>query len=162
MKDRRPDLVLLDIMMPEQDGLMILQKLRQNPETADLPVIMETARTAESDTVTGLDLGADDYLSKPFGMAEMMSRIRALLRRVNRHTKDNRETGGILEFEGLRLDLTAHEVTAGDQRVNLTRKEYDLLKVLTRSPRKVFSRDELLMKVWDTDFAGEPGRWTCM
>lgn len=81
VKDRRPDLVLLDIMMPEQDGLMILQKLRQNPETADLPVIMETARTAESDTVTGLDLGADDYLSKPFGMAEMMSRIRALLRR---------------------------------------------------------------------------------
>ncbi|WP_297567008.1 response regulator transcription factor [uncultured Faecalibaculum sp.] len=154
VKDRRPDLVLLDIMMPEQDGLMILQKLRQNPETADLPVIMETARTAESDTVTGLDLGADDYLCKPFGMAEMLSRIRALLRRVYRKTKDRQETGEILEFEGLRLDLTAHEVTAGDQRVNLTRKEYDLLKVLARSPRKVFSRDELLMKVWDTDFAG--------
>ncbi|WP_276905958.1 response regulator transcription factor [Faecalibaculum rodentium] len=149
----RPDLVMLDIMMPGHDGLTVLQKLRQNPGTRDLPVIMETARTAESDTVTGLDLGADDYLCKPFGMAEMMSRIRALLRRASRH-REKTEENRTMVFHGLSLDQAAHEVFAQGEQVSLTRKEYELLKVLMQSPRKVFSRDELLMKVWDTDFAG--------
>lgn len=151
---RKPDLVMLDIMMPGHDGLSVLQSLRQNQVTQDLPVIMETARTAESDTVTGLDMGADDYLCKPFGMAEMMSRIRALLRRASRHSSPAPEASALLAFPGLCLDPSAHEVQVLGQQVALTRKEYELLKVLLGSPRKVFSRDELLMKVWDTDFAG--------
>lgn len=151
VRKQKPDLVLLDIMMPDADGLTILRQLRNHPDTEDLPVIMETARTTESDTVTGLDAGADDYLAKPFGMAEMISRIRAILRRSERQKKDEAQ---ILTCGPILMNQREHEVSVSQMPVNLTRKEYALLQLLLLAPKKVFSRDELLVKVWDTDFAG--------
>ena len=144
-----PELVLLDVMLPGVDGIEILKKLRAEPATAELPVIMATAKTTEFDRVIGLDLGADDYLCKPFGMMEMLSRVRAVLRRTAPKKKQ------VLTIGKVTLDPVGHVVTAAGQKPELTRKEYDLLKLLMENMGRAFSRDELLDKIWDVDYAGQ-------
>ena len=150
MQTERPRLVLLDIMLPGEDGISILKKLRAAPSTASLPVIMATAKGSEYDKVIGLDLGADDYLCKPFGMMEMVSRIRAVLRRAAPGEK--RE---YLTYGPITMDPARHVVTVGGREVSLTLKEYDLLKLFMEHVGLVFSRDQLLSSVWDQDYAGE-------
>lgn len=145
-----PDLILLDIMLPGEDGISILRKLRGRTATAGLPVIMATAKGTEYDKVTGLDLGADDYLAKPFGMMELVSRVKAVLRR---YTPAREQTN--LSVNDLHMDLTEHTVTAGGERVVLTRKEFELLRLFLSSPGVVFTREALLSAVWDTEFTGE-------
>ena len=144
-----PDLVLLDIMLPGEDGLEILKKLRSSPNTEQLPVILATARGSEYDKVVGLDTGADDYLAKPFGMMEMVSRIRAVLRRTAR------QPSGVLSCGGVTLDEGRHTVTVNGRPVSLTLKEYELLKLFLENIGQVFSREALLTRVWDADYVGE-------
>ena len=150
MQTERPRLVLLDIMLPGEDGISILKKLRAAPSTASLPVIMATAKGSEYDKVIGLDLGADDYLCKPFGMMEMVSRIRAVLRRAAPGEKR-----GYLTYGPITMDPARHVVTVGGREVSLTLKEYDLLKLFMEHVGLVFSRDQLLSSVWDQDYSGE-------
>ena len=147
MKDSMPELVILDIMLPDEDGISILKKLRAM--SFDIPVIMETAKGTEYDKVIGLDLGADDYLVKPFGMTELVSRVRAVLRRAGKSRPDVLRAGRIV------LDQSSHTVSLGDEQVELTLKEYDLLRLLMSNPGKAFSRDMLLDAVWDTEYGGE-------
>ena len=150
MKEKKPELVVLDIMLPGEDGISILKKLRSSPVTEDIPVIMATAKDSEYDTVIGLDSGADDYLSKPFGMMEMVSRIKAVLRRSTPKKKQKRiQCGSIVIDEG------KHTVTVNDKLISLTLKEYELLKLLAENTGQVFTRDILLASVWGADFAGE-------
>ncbi len=149
MKEQRPEMILLDVMLPGEDGLTILQKLRSSPVTADIPVIMATAKDSEYDKVIGLDSGADDYLAKPFGMMEMVSRIKAVLRRAGRH-QDLLLSCGMIS-----LDENKHTVTVGGKPVLLTLKEYDLLKLFMENPGRVFTRDNILQSVWGIDFSGE-------
>jgi len=146
----RPELILLDIMLPGEDGISILGKLRRKAETASIPVIMATAKGTEYDKVLGLDSGADDYLVKPFGMMEMVSRVKAVLRRTA-----PRDAGSLLCLGSLELDPERHTVKACGVRVELTRKEYDMLRLFMESPERVFSREQLLSSVWGIDFAGE-------
>lgn len=150
MKQKLPDLLLLDIMLPGEDGLSILRRLRRNPATAALPVIMLTARGNEYDRVIGLDLGADDYVTKPFGMMELIARIKAVLRRSTRTS-----TGEVYTAGTLMLDARKREVRINDQSVVLTKKEYELLALLMRSPGLVFTRDQMLQSVWGYPFDGE-------
>ena len=150
VRETVPELVILDIMLPGEDGIEILKKLRASPVTEDVPVIMATAKDSEYDKVVGLDLGADDYLSKPFGMMEMLSRIRAVLRRVT-----PRRERTLLRCGAITIDNVRHVVTAGGREVALTLKEYNLLKLLMENPTQVFSRDELLAAVWDDEHIGE-------
>ena len=145
-----PRLILLDIMLPGMDGIEILKKLRENPGTSRVPVIMASARGTEYDKVVGLDLGADDYLAKPFGMMEMVSRIRAVLRRS---ASDNKAVS--LALGGLHMDVAGHIVTADGIRMSLTLKEFELLRLFLSSPGRVFSREHLLEQVWGTDYIGE-------
>ena len=149
MCEHAPDLVLLDIMLPGEDGLEILKKLRSSPITEQLPVILATARGSEYDKVVGLDTGADDYLAKPFGMMEMVSRIRAVLRRTVR------QPSGVLSCGGVTLDEGRHTVTVNGRPVSLTLKEYELLKLFLENIGQVFSREALLTRVWDADYVGE-------
>lgn len=148
LSEKIPELLLLDIMLPEEDGISILKKLRNLPETRDIPIILLSARGTEFDKVTGLDSGADDYISKPFGTMELISRINALLRRTVR--KSDSFTADVIEIKH-----DKHEVTADGQKIPLTLKEYELLDLLARNRGKVFSRDELLSKIWGFDFKGE-------
>lgn len=150
MKKEVPELILLDIMLPGEDGISILKRLRAHPSTERIPVIMATARGAEYDKVIGLDLGADDYLAKPFGMMEMVSRIKAVLRR----SAPNRESRELV-CGGIRLSREKHTVTVEGERIELTLKEYDVLLLLMENPNQVFTRDQLLSRVWDADYAGE-------
>ena len=145
----QPQLIMLDIMLPGMDGIEILKALRGNPTTARIPVIIASARGTEYDKVVGLDLGADDYLAKPFGMMEMVSRIRAVLRRTAR------QPSGVLSCGGVTLDEGRHAVTVNDRPVSLTLKEYELLKLFLENIGQVFSREALLSRVWDADYAGE-------
>lgn len=144
------DLLLLDIMLPGEDGISLLQKLREQAHTAHLPIIMATAKGTEYDKVKGLDLGADDYLVKPFGMMEMVSRIKAVLRRSTAN-----KTESSIQFGQLSIDPQHHIVRQQGQKVTLTLKEFDLLHLLMRHPNRVFTRQELLDKVWGQDFFGE-------
>ena len=145
-----PELIMLDIMLPGEDGIEILKKLRKKTKTADIPVIMATAKGTEFDKVTGLDTGADDYLVKPFGMMEMISHIKAVLRRTAPKTSKN-----VLSTGKLSLNLDEHSVFADGEKVVLTFKEFELLKIFMENPGKVFSRDALLEKVWGADYYGE-------
>ncbi len=154
MRGRRPQLILLDIMLPGEDGVSILKKLRAHPATEEIPVIMATAKGTEYDRVIGLDLGADDYMSKPFGMMEMVSRVRAVLRRAGRGNS-REEAKGVLRLGGLELDPGACVVRVEGRRVDLTRKEYRLLLVFMENPGRVFTRDQLLELVWGMDYTGE-------
>ena len=149
MEQKLPDLVLLDIMLPEEDGLSILRRLRAAPATASIPILLVSAKNSEYDKVMGLDNGADDYLAKPFGMMEMVSRIRAVLRRTAR------QPSGVLSCGGVTLDEGRHAVTVNDRPVSLTLKEYELLKLFLENIGQVFSREALLSRVWDADYAGE-------
>lgn len=148
--EEKPELILLDIMLPDEDGIEILKKLRSYVVTQDIPVIMATAKGTEYDKVIGLDLGADDYLAKPFGMMEMISRIKAVLRRVRPYAQPKILSSGKLE-----MNETSHEVRVHGAAVELTLKEYELLRLFLQNPGTVFTRDVLLSTVWDSDFAGE-------
>lgn len=147
---RVPELVVLDVMLPGEDGLTLLRRLRSGAATRDIPVVMATARGEEYDKITGLDLGADDYLAKPFGMMEMVSRVRAVLRRAA-----PREEARPLSAGGITLDPAAHTVTADGAPVALTLKEFELLRALMERPGMVFTRDQLLSGIWGTDYDGE-------
>ena len=150
LRGQVPELVVLDVMLPGEDGVSILKKLRAAPETAEVPVIMATARGMEYDKIQSLDLGADDYLVKPFGMMEMVSRIRAVLRRTG-GTKAPRR----LEDGAVVLDEAGHTVTAGGTPVALTLKEYEVLRLFLTHPGRVFTRDQLLSEVWGVEYGGE-------
>ncbi len=150
MRGEKPELIILDIMLPDEDGIEILKKLRSYVVTQDIPVIMATAKGTEYDKVIGLDLGADDYLAKPFGMMEMISRIRAVLRRAKPATPPKTLISGELE-----LNETSHEVHVHGKSIELTLKEYELLRLFLQHPGTVFTRDVLLNTVWDSDFTGE-------
>lgn len=145
-----PQLIMLDIMLPDEDGLAILKKLKSDPMTEDIPVIMATAKGTEYDKVVGLDLGADDYLAKPFGMMEMISRVKAVLRR-----SAPKEKTDVLRMGKLELDEKRHTVSADGTQIQLTLKEYELLRVFMKNPGIVFSRDSLLSIVWGINFIGE-------
>ena len=145
-----PQLIMLDIMLPDEDGLAILKKLKSDPMTEDIPVIMATAKGTEYDKVVGLDLGADDYLAKPFGMMEMISRVKAVLRR-----SAPKEKTDLLRMGKLELDEKRHTVSVDGTQVQLTLKEYELLRVFMKNPGIVFSRDSLLSIVWGINFIGE-------
>lgn len=150
MGETVPQLILLDIMLPGEDGIAILKRLRGQAATADIPVIMASAKGTEYDRVTGLDLGADDYLSKPFGMTEMVSRVRAVLRRYSPRPQERKLSAG-----GLELSPEERTVTAGGAPVQLTYKEFELLRLFMSSPGTVFTRERLLDEVWDVDYSGE-------
>ena len=147
-----PELVLMDIMLPGDDGLELLKKLKASPKTREIPVIMVTAKGAEYDKVKGLDLGADDYVTKPFGMMELVSRIKAVLRRTRRDAQEPQDIIAVGEIE---INTKKHEVTAAGEVVNLTLKEYELLKRLMKNPNIVMTRDCLLEDIWGYDFDGE-------
>ena len=149
LEDILPDLILLDIMLPDEDGYQIVRKLRANPKTRRIPVIMVTAKTTEMDMVKGLDDGADDYIRKPFSVMELLSRVRALLRRSHEDVPEQLIVGGIL------LDNEKHIVIAEEKSVELTLKEFDLLHYLMRNEDIVLSRDAIMRSVWGVDFEGE-------
>lgn len=150
MKEGLPDLVLLDIMLPDEDGLSILRKLRESNHTARLPIIMLTAKGTEYDKVLGLDSGADDYIPKPFGMMEMVSRVKALLRRAEPEKK-----GGVHQVGPVVVDMGKHTVKVNGEPVALTYKEFELLCYLMENEGIVLTRDQLLSKIWGYDFDGE-------
>ena len=146
-----PDLVLLDIMLPDEDGLSIVKRLRADKETVMIPIILVTAKTTEIDKVKGLDLGADDYLTKPFGVMELISRIKALLRRSER----TEEKEKIISFGCISLNREKHRVTVNEKPCELTYKEYELLKLLLTNAGVVTTREVILDRIWGTDFEGE-------
>lgn len=146
-----PQLILLDIMLPGEDGLSILRNLREREDTADIPVIMVTAKTTEIDKVRGLDSGADDYLTKPFGIMELVSRVKALLRRSEKQAEKHE----LLILGGITVDCDKHAVTCDGEPVELTYKEYELLCCLMNNKGVVMTRDKLISTVWGYDFAGE-------
>lgn len=151
LADDTPELIMLDIMLPGEDGISILKRLKADARTADIPVIMATAKGNEYDKVIGLDLGADDYLAKPFGMMEMASRVRAVLRRSGRAAEKQQ----LIRVGGLEMNLGEHIVTADGIRVQLTLKEFELLRTFMTSPGRAFTREQLLSSVWCEDFLGE-------
>ena len=144
LQTKNPDLLLLDIMLPEEDGISILKKLRSNPKTSTIPVIMLTAKDSEYDVVTGLDSGADDYVTKPFGMMALVSRIKAVLRRYEK-SDSHKE---LLEAGGIKIDENQHTVFAGNQQLFLRVKEFDLLVLLIKNRGNVLTREQLLESVW--------------
>lgn len=144
----RGDIALLDVMLPGMDGLEIVRRLRQDPTTAKLPIIMLTARQTEMDKVTALDAGADDYITKPFGVMELQARINAVLRRMG-------ERDPQLVYEDLVIDPAGRTVRRGDEEISLTYKEFELLRLLVSRRGTVLTRDEILAAVWDYNFVGE-------
>ena len=144
------DMILLDIMLPDEDGLEILRKLRKNPETRKVPIIMVTAKTTEIDKVKGLDSGADDYLTKPFGVMELISRVKALLRRSM-----NMDESKVLSLGEITIDNEKHKVSVQGQPCELTYKEFELLKLMLQNVGIVLSRDVIMERVWGVDFEGE-------
>ena len=150
LNEKLPNLVLLDVMLPDEDGLSVVAKLRKRSDTRKLPVIMVTAKTTVIDKVKGLDLGADDYLSKPFGVMELISRVKALLRRSDGMSEEK-----ILSVGEISLDAERHTVKVAGENCELTYKEYELLKLLLTNAGIVTSREVILDRVWGTDFEGE-------
>lgn len=146
------DLILMDIMLPGEDGISLLKRLKNSSKTRDIPVIMVTAKGAEYDKVKGLDLGADDYVTKPFGMMELVSRIKAVLRRSGAAKKKAED---IIVSGSLEINTKKHEVKADGEVIGLTLKEYELLKRLMENPNIVMTRDSLLEEIWGYDFDGE-------
>lgn len=146
----KPDLAILDIMLPGEDGTELLKRLKDNPETADIPIIMATAKGMEYDKVQSLDLGADDYLVKPFGMMEMVSRVKAVLRRCRPAAVQH-----LLKAGGLVVNLDEYTVTADETRVQLTYKEFELLRLFLSHPGIAFTRDQIFNNVWGADYVGE-------
>ena len=142
------DLVLLDIMLPGDDGITILKSIRSNPKTKDIPIIMLTAKTTELDKVKALDLGADDYIDKPFSIMELVSRVKAVLRRTKKDSN-------IKSYKNISLDSDKHKVTVSDKDIKLTNKEFKLLEYLISNPGIVLSRENILENIWGFDFEGE-------
>lgn len=151
LMEKTPDLILLDVMLPDEDGLEIVKKLRAKQETRQIPIIMVTAKTTELDKVKGLDIGADDYMTKPFGIMELISRVKALLRRTGAQENDDR----ILKIGKIELDRERHAVSVDGTPCELTYKEYELLKLLMKHAGIVTTREVILERVWGTDFEGE-------
>lgn len=150
LKTEKPELIVLDIMLPGKDGVEVLKEIRSNPETRKIPVIMATAKGTEMDKIQGLDTGADDYLVKPFGVMEMVSRIKAVLRRYEPDKKEE-----VLSVAEITLSDNEHLVTVNGEKVVLTFKEFEILKLFMSNPGIVFSRDKLLSEVWGVDYLGE-------
>jgi two-component system alkaline phosphatase synthesis response regulator PhoP len=150
LKTEKPELIVLDIMLPGKDGVEILKEIKSNPETRKIPVIMATAKGTEMDRIQGLDTGADDYLVKPFGVMEMVSRIKAVLRRCEPDEKEE-----VLSIGEITLSDKEHLVTVNGEKVVLTFKEFEILKLFMSNPGIVFSRDKLLSEVWGIDYLGE-------
>ena len=152
MKEQQPDLILLDIMLPDEDGVSILKKLKSRPDTENIPVIMMTAKSSEYDKVLGLDSGADDYITKPFGVMELISRVKAVIRRSDR---SKGSAGEVLKIGELVLDEQKHEVYARGQEVSLTFNEFELLSYLMKNRGLVLSRDKILNTIWNYEYEGE-------
>lgn len=150
LKEELPDLILLDIMLPGEDGYSILERLKASSETQNIPVIMVTAKEAEYDKVRGLEAGADDYITKPFGMMEFVARVKAVLRRCSRQEEDKE-----LKCDDLRLSVGGHKVYWKEEKVELTRKEFELLQYLMENKGLVMTRNQILCHVWGYDFDGE-------
>ena len=146
-----PDLLLLDIMLPDTDGLTVLANLKADEKLKDLPVIMLTAKNTEIDIVKALDAGAEDYITKPFGILEMVSRVKAVLRRCEKTVKPSES----VTFGGIEMDTHSHTVTVEGKKTELTLKEYSLLKLFLDNPRKVFSREHIMCSVWGDSYVGE-------
>lgn len=149
MEEIVPDLVLLDVMLPDESGYDIVKKIRKNPSTRHLPVIMVTAKTTEMDLIKGLDDGADDYIKKPFSVMELISRVKAILRRTRK------EEAKFLQLDEILMDHERHLVHVGEQQVELTYKEYELLRLLMSNPGIVMTREVIMRHVWGTEFEGE-------
>ena len=150
LQNKKPDIVLLDIMLPDMDGLEILKKMKNTPDYKKIPVIMVTAKTTEIDKVKGLDLGADDYISKPFGIMELISRVKSLLRRTL-----NLEEEKVLSYESVVMDVEKRAVYVNNDAVELTYKEFELLKLLLQNSGIVLRREVIMDRVWGTEFEGE-------
>ena len=150
LQSERPELVVLDVMLPGKDGVTLLKLMKEADELRDIPVIMATAKGTEYDKIQSLDLGADDYLVKPFGIMEMVSRVKAVLRRCKRTQEPK-----LLTIDGLVLNPNEHTVTIEGKRVTLTYKEYELLHVFLSNPGFAFTREQLLANVWNTEYLGE-------
>ena len=150
LQQKQPELILLDVMLPGEDGVTLLKRLKADERFRRIPVIMATARGTEYDKVQSLDMGADDYITKPFGMMEMVSRVKAVLRRSL-----PAQTAALLELDGLTLDPGQHTVILAGERITLTYKEYELLKLFLSHPGTAFSREQLLHDIWNTDYAVE-------
>ena len=150
LKSEKPELIVLDIMLPGMDGVDVLKEIRSNPETRKIPVIMATAKGTEMDKIQGLDTGADDYLVKPFGVMEMVSRIKALLRRCEQDEVEKE-----LIFGEITLNDQKHTVTVKGEKVTLTFKEFEMLKLFMSHPGVVYSRDKLLSEIWGSEYLGE-------
>lgn len=149
-QDRRPELILLDVMLPDSDGIEVLKKIRRNPDIRRVPVIMVTAKSSEIDKVKGLDNGADDYITKPFGIMELISRVKALLRRMNQDEEEKQ-----LTFQNIILDCEKRQVLLDGQLCELTYKEFELLKLFLQNAGIVMTRENIMEKVWGIDFEGE-------
>lgn len=150
LKNNMPDLMLLDIMLPDEDGISILTRIRQQKSTAKVPVIMLTVKGNEYDKVKGFDLGADDYITKPFSVLELISRIKAVLRR-----SENEESNNILSYGALEMDIKKHTVNANGENSNLTFKEFELLQYLLMNKGIVLSRNKMMEEIWGFDYEGE-------
>ena len=153
--EQLPDLILLDIMLPGDDGYTILEKIRQMPEVRDVPVIMVTAKGAEFDKVKGLDLGADDYMTKPFSPSELVARVKAHLARYDRLVGNGKKENDVVEIRGIKIDKTARRVWVNGEEKQFTTKEFDLLTFLAENPNRVFTKEELFREIWDMESIGD-------
>ncbi|WP_099187966.1 response regulator transcription factor [Tepidibacter mesophilus] len=151
-RDLKPDLILLDRMLPNIDGLEVLKKIREDNSIKNIPVIMLTAKTMEKDKIDGLEVGADDYISKPFSIKEVLARVKAVLRRYNSNKPEKKTS---IELGNIRIDLQNYEVFKGSKKIDLTLKEFELLKLLVQNHGKVLSRNFLLDKIWGYEYFGE-------
>lgn len=153
-KDEKPDLVLLDIMIPEMDGIEVCKNIRAEKTLVNTSIIMLTAKSEELDKILGLELGADDYITKPFSIRELLARVKAVLRR-NNISVSNRDESNVEEFGELKIEFERHEVMVDDKLVNMTLKEFELLEILVRNKGKILKRETLLDKVWGYEYIGE-------
>lgn len=155
IKASKPDVAIFDIMMNGMDGLQAVSNMRRNKQLADVPVIMLTAKDTEADKIAGLDNGADDYMTKPFSVLELCARVRAQIRRTSDKSDEEEKESVIYEFRNLMMNDSTHEVTLNDKMLDLTLKEYDLLRMFMKNPDRVLSRTEILKEIWGTDYFGE-------
>jgi two-component system alkaline phosphatase synthesis response regulator PhoP len=153
-QEKAPEVILLDLMLPGIQGLEVCKQLRENPKTTSISIIMLTAKGGEIDRILGLELGADDYIAKPFSVKELIARVKAVLRRIERRREA--DTSDILECKGLRIDLRSYEVTVDKRRLELSPMEFKLLKFFAQNPGRVYSREQILDKVWGDDSLVEP------